>query len=939
MKLRKITIHNIASIADASIDFDSGALSGAGIFLITGRTGAGKSTILDAVCLAVYGATPRLDKAPRNSSAKEIDSGENSDARDTRQLLRRGAGEGFAELTFQGNDKKEYTARWSVRRARAKASGTLMRPTRSVICHDDSCEVTRFKEIDEMVERAIGLDFDQFCRTVLLAQGDFTRFLNAKDDEKAAILEKITRVDIYSRIGAAIFNRCREAENDYHTALSAAEAVKAMTREEEAANRALLADAEKALALADRNVELVDSHIAYRQAVADAEAAAATARAEAARAAEAENAPETERRRQLVSDWRETVEPRADLEAARAAEAAEAAATAALHKMKPLIAAHREALAEIRNRLSDAERQIALSERDNGSSPEQTERLEKASDIRTAASLLKASEAMLADDIAGIDNYRKEATALASAIEAAEAKARTLTEASDAAARLFDSLKDTVDRFAVSARHQLTPGCRCPVCLQKVETMPPAEAGIKAEIEKVRSAAAEARTNADNASKELDRLRRKQDSIALDLMPKAQRSMQRHSTECEARRAELKRLGIEASRLTSLDSIIAEAEEMTERLASIRKAEKRLAALRAEAARLRAEESTAASVMARVTEACPSDNDIKPSPMTKPSWADLQTDVVSLSGRIAEERSKRGDALARLEAFLAPRRDRFTKESLAALSAHKSLFIDSEARDLAGIKARVTASRHTLAASLLALRRVTRRRPAPLSADDDTPLAEMLASAKARRNEAAETAASLRASLRTDSEQRRLKEKLMTEALRLKGRYAGWGSLNALFGSATGSKFQRIAQSMILDSLAMSANRYMATLAPRYTLHVLPGTFTILVRDAWQGYAERPASTVSGGESFLVSLALALALSDISSELAVDTLFIDEGFGTLSGDALEGALETLRSLRRRGSRRVGIISHVAALSDRIPVRIAVERDGLTGPARVTVSES
>ncbi len=115
----------------------------------------------------------------------------------------------------------------------------------------------------------------------------------------------------------------------------------------------------------------------------------------------------------------------------------------------------------------------------------------------------------------------------------------------------------------------------------------------------------------------------------------------------------------------------------------------------------------------------------------------------------------------------------------------------------------------------------------------------------------------------------------------------------------------------------------MEGLSPRYRLRVVPGTFTILVEDAYQGYASRPVSTVSGGESFLVSLALALALSDIGSTFSVDTLFIDEGFGSLSGDALEYALATLGELRRRTRRRVGVISHVSALRDRIDVHLSV----------------
>ena len=122
----------------------------------------------------------------------------------------------------------------------------------------------------------------------------------------------------------------------------------------------------------------------------------------------------------------------------------------------------------------------------------------------------------------------------------------------------------------------------------------------------------------------------------------------------------------------------------------------------------------------------------------------------------------------------------------------------------------------------------------------------------------------------------------------------------------------------------------------RYTLRVLPGSFTIMMEDAYQGYAERPASTISGGESFLVSLSLALALSDIGQQLSVDILFIDEGFGTLSGEPLMNAINTLRSLHTASGRQVGIISHVEELQERIPVQIQVVQDGNSSKSEVNV---
>lgn len=160
--------------------------------------------------------------------------------------------------------------------------------------------------------------------------------------------------------------------------------------------------------------------------------------------------------------------------------------------------------------------------------------------------------------------------------------------------------------------------------------------------------------------------------------------------------------------------------------------------------------------------------------------------------------------------------------------------------------------------------------------------------------------------------------------------------MNQLIGDSTGNKFRKIAQSYVLTSLIHSANSYLKTLTDRYTLKVVPGTFVISLEDAYQGFVCRAASTVSGGESFLISLSLALALSDIGSQLSVDTLFIDEGFGTLSGEPLQNAVNTLRSLHSKTGRHVGIISHVEELRERIPVQIQVNQEGNNSSSEIRV---
>ena len=191
---------------------------------------------------------------------------------------------------------------------------------------------------------------------------------------------------------------------------------------------------------------------------------------------------------------------------------------------------------------------------------------------------------------------------------------------------------------------------------------------------------------------------------------------------------------------------------------------------------------------------------------------------------------------------------------------------------------------------------------------------------------ATEARAALRAELDRD-EQARRSQKAELAALEEEAKKLGvWTRLRGMIGSASGALFQEFAQGLSLDILVRHANRHLSRLSDRYRLRrVESGELTLEVVDLHQAGAIRPMASLSGGESFLASLALALGLSDLAGRnVRIDSLFIDEGFGSLDSDTLDLAVSALDSLRL-ANKTVGIISHVEVLKERIPVQIRVEK--------------
>ncbi len=252
MNLKKLVIHNLASLQDATIAFDEAPLQGEAIFLITGPTGAGKSMLLDAICLALYNEVPRLhgvaetgvnyterfNAARGKEPAAKEEQTRSISLNDPRQLMRRGTAECYVRLSFVLDDG-EYQAEWTLRRAHGRRDGnmgsvkwTLTDPTGQVID----------KNVKETIVQRVGLTFDQFCRTVMLAQGEFTKFIQSRTEEKSAILQKITGTEIYEKVGRRIGERYNSIKNEVEKLQALLGAVTLFTSEEVAQRQAELKD-------------------------------------------------------------------------------------------------------------------------------------------------------------------------------------------------------------------------------------------------------------------------------------------------------------------------------------------------------------------------------------------------------------------------------------------------------------------------------------------------------------------------------------------------------------------------------------------------------------------------------------------------------------------------------------------------------------------------
>lgn len=957
MKLQKLTIHNIASIEDATIDFDAQPLADSEVFLITGKTGAGKSTILDAICLALYADTPRLDGTKMQGDTQDGERPVKID--DPRQLMRRNTGEAFVTLTFIGGNGVRYEATWSVARARNKATGNLKSKEWQLRNLDTNFSLNKDKEIRDEIYAAIGLDFKQFCRTTLLAQGEFTRFLNSKDDEKAEILEKITGVSVYTKIGAKVYEITNQKKRVWENAEQLVKNVQTFSEE-------MIAQKKEEIAALETQYQILKiQHDADKKKCdwlkTDAELAGKVKKAaeDSEKAAAITQSEDFKKQEMLVSQWRTTIEARNWMTTRNKARRDIEEGKTAIGKQQGIIDTENKKLAETLNPAfekagREAETAKVLFERQQVALRSQEANLvalnlsdlrkqrEEAKDlqqnIKTANELVTTvaeakgkvenARQALKKSLVGIEESKKKQGEYPAKIHDAEVKMNTCKE-------LLDKQKDTIDKFAKTMRQKLHVGDKCPVCAQEIVAELPHEEELAELVAGLTTSFKEAEKEYNAIVAEKNKLDAEvktainaynRDKENLDKDQSVQIAEQKLATACRACGIEsvdenvhfiLKSLKNKTElALGELESKIREGEQK----------EKGVKELRDKLDALRNDWDSKKAVVDKSREAVEA---------CKHKMA-VAKELISAKQKDVSELATSVETNLKLIDGFCEEHEGFNEEVLTALNAYSAQEITHKDKALDEARRNTLTQKTLLQAVMKQQEEHQQNKPEYAEGDTAETLELRVLECDRQMTEANVRKGALSQELKADSENKQRLGALKTDADNKKADYQKWSRMNALIGDASGSKFRKIAQSYVLTSLIHSANSYMKTLTDRYILKVSPGTFIIMLEDAYQGYVSRAASTISGGESFLVSLSLALALSDIGQQLAVDTLFIDEGFGTLSGEPLQNAVSTLRSLHSKSGRHVGIISHVEELQDRIPVQIQVLQEGNNSSSKVKI---
>lgn len=254
MRIISIRGENLASLAGTfEVDFDAGPLRDAGLFAIVGPTGSGKSTLLDALCLALFDRTPRLS-GNRGHRLGRAEQDAEVMSNDVRNVVRHGCAHARAEVDFLGNDGRTYTARWEVKRARGKVDGRLQKQSLELYCKASGQKIAAGKKTEVLVEikARVGLEFDQFRRSVLLAQGDFAAFLKASDKERAELLERMTGTEIYAAVSRQAHGRLSEEKKKLELLEAKRGSVPVLEDEERARSRSRQAE------LAEQRTRLVE---------------------------------------------------------------------------------------------------------------------------------------------------------------------------------------------------------------------------------------------------------------------------------------------------------------------------------------------------------------------------------------------------------------------------------------------------------------------------------------------------------------------------------------------------------------------------------------------------------------------------------------------------------------------------------------------------------
>ncbi|MDR1723780.1 MAG: AAA family ATPase [Tannerella sp.] len=1012
MKILAIRGKNLASLAkEFEVDFGKEPLKSAGLFAITGCTGSGKSTLLDALCLALFDKMPRTSQVSEKIKVQDVKNNTINQS-DSRTILRRGAVEGYAEVDFLSLEGEYYRSRWSVRRARNNAEGALMNTELRLLNLTSGKDICSVKtDILAQISGLIGLSYEQFARSVLLAQGDFATFLKARQSEKAELLEKLTGTDIYSRISIAIFEKTKKAEADWNLINERIRAFELLSQEQINAYSAELKSIKQELTVNRREVETLTTQLKW---IADNERIVESVRQAEALLASARNAIETAKSRY---DYLAGID---SVQEIRDSFGLLKNAGKQLSDNKLKLQASRKQHEENNKLLAEAD--INLLELGQ----EQTQLTEKQKEITPFIIKARELDVLLKTAKISADETQKQYDAAKTSYEKADKNFSNVTDSlkraendfsvlgkwlaensnyesisshkaliislitdaktsfegkrnnekmlesnksmleenmkqSDALKQEAETLNNSLTTEIATLRAKLEEGMPCPVCgsthhpAAKIEYRQQMMEKELHDAKERNSKQTEAlRSEIDNRKSEIARLTAivgacseqyykaynslENNLIAMqewkeifeksDLKVYILRKTDEWAANNEKYNKAREEKGLLTENLKNEENKLKEAREnfaaMTEKLRESKLAEQQLIAERANVLHGKpadAAEQYFIDKQAILTDKLKKANDNKLSYIAKQEG--LNGTIRQIEDTIHQDEERIGRLRTEVTAWIESK-EGITPQLLEELLSKDAAWIQAEKKSLASLNEVETTAKATYGERLKNLEQHNNSESKPQGEGNtkevlNSQLEEKTVAFDKRNKRFAE----LEIALSNDAKAKVQVGELEKEAAAKNELWETWRKLNDLIGSASGNKFKEIAQGYTLDTLLVYANKHLEELSPRYVLQRIPDTLALQIVDTDMLNEVRTVHSLSGGESFLISLALALGLSSLSSNrMKVESLFIDEGFGSLDSDTLRIAMDVLERLRTQG-RKIGVISHVTEMTERIPVQIQV----------------
>ncbi|MDD4115920.1 MAG: AAA family ATPase [Massilibacteroides sp.] len=993
MKIIAIRGKNIASLeGEFEVDFTAEPLASANIFAISGPTGSGKSSLLDTMCLALFARTPRTDQAKELNVRLQDINDDSLVQSDPRFLLRRGTASGYAEADFIALNGHRYRACWSVSRALKKENGRLQNPRLTLFNLDNNSEEQGTRtELQQRIVELIGLSFEQFTRSVLLAQNDFSTFLKAEQGEKAALLEKLTGTELYSRISKKIFERNAEARTAFESLQTQIAGIELLPEAEENALKTTLQELESAskkleqerkewdvLNEIETNTFLLLQKKEQQQKEGEEKLTKALSLYEQAKATLDE---ETKTVSELETVFRK-IQPalnesrKTDIELANALQLLQEDKTR-LDKSNRLKKETEEKIQTLSLSLKQCNLENELIET---WFVKFRSREKVAAQLPTLLFQLDAAERILQS----IENGGKELKTVQTeknhnAQDLAAIQQRTVEQEKEIARlneqylQLLKEIRETdtsdlekkkegfvaerekllqeqllfssTGTYAKELRKKLTENTPCPVCgsLQHPYANKETHARMQAIQTQILNLTQQIGT-LDNGLKTIAGKQRQADTVREQMLIRSKTFTDTEKTRHELNNRQIilddreKQLQTAKNEnqtrlvntLQTIDDLFEKESWREHWMENPSQFRKRLTDFVAEwqAKEKRKQElgRLSSGYEAELTS-------------YKVFLEKHKTEFATASNTFEKQQSVYLDLQAKRKQLFDgkdPLQIETEYQKQIELKKKRLAQLQQTLNEQTGIAEQTRGQKEQIANDLLSLRqeftKAQKNKADWLDAYQVTSGGRM---PQERLSEVLTQKSTVDFRLRTHEANKKKISGLKDEAEQKQQISERWGKLNELAGSADGGKFRRIAQSYTLDILLDYANIQLKSLTNRYRLERVPDTLALQIVDSDMCDEIRTVHSLSGGESFLVSLALALGLSSLSSNrMTVESLFIDEGFGSLDEETLRVTMDALENLRTQG-RKIGIISHVQEMTERILVQIKIRRLG-NGRSRIEI---